>query len=123
MTMPIQITFRDMDPSPALEAKIRMAAAKLEERFGRATACRVVVEAPHKHQHQGRLFHVSVDVAVPGHQIAVGRNHADRVSHESPYVAVRDAFRAAHHALSRPARSGSASRGDARAPRPWGRPG
>jgi ribosome-associated translation inhibitor RaiA len=99
MKTPLQITFRDMDPSPALEERIREGVSKLEEHCERMVSCRVVVEAPHKHRRQGRHFQVKVDIMIPGREIAVGRNHVDRVSHEDAYIAVRDVFRAARRAL------------------------
>ena len=43
-------------------------AAKLEEFFSRITSCRVVVEAPHRHHKSGELFHVRIDLGVPGHE-------------------------------------------------------
>jgi ribosome-associated translation inhibitor RaiA len=99
MQTPLQITFRDMTPSAALEEETREALRKLEEHHDRLTACRVVIRAPHKHQHQGRRFQVTVDVAVPGREIVVARSHEDRASHEDAHLALREAFRAARRAL------------------------
>ena len=99
MTLPLQITFRHMDPSPALEAKIRRKAAELEQCFDRITACRVVVECRHRHRHQGNLFAVRVDLSVPGSQLVAGRNHAFDPTHEDAYVAAHDAFDAARRQL------------------------
>ena len=99
MTLPLQITFRHMDPSAALEAKIRRKAMELEHLFDRITACRVVVECHHRHRHQGKLFQVRVDLSVPGSQLVAGRNHAFDRAHEDAYVAARDAFDAARRQL------------------------
>jgi ribosome-associated translation inhibitor RaiA len=99
MQTPLQITFRDMDKSPALEQSIRAALDKLEEHCDRLTSCKVVVQSPHKHHLHGRLFHVTVDLTVPGREIVVGRNHEDRAEHEDAHLAVRDAFRAARRTL------------------------
>jgi ribosome-associated translation inhibitor RaiA len=99
MPLPLQITFRHMDPSPALEARIRHRAAELEQFFARITSCRVVVESRHRHRHQGNLFEVHIDLSVPGSQLVAGRNHAFDHSHEDAHVAVRDAFDAARRQL------------------------
>jgi ribosome-associated translation inhibitor RaiA len=99
MSLPLQITFRHMDPSPALEARIRRKAAELEQVFNRITACRVVVESRHRHRHQGNLFEVRVDLSVPGSQLVAGRNHAFDHAHEDAHTAVRDAFEAARRQL------------------------
>ena len=99
MQTPLQITFRDMTPSAALEDEAKEALRKLEEHHNRVTACRVVIGAPHKHQQHGRRFQVTIDVAVPGREIVVARSHEDRASHEDAHLALREAFRAARRAL------------------------
>ena len=87
MQIPTQITLRHMPPSDALEARIREKAEKLPEFHGGVMRCHVVVEELALHNQQGRRFNVRVEVHVPGHEIAVNRDHD-----EDPYVAVRDAF-------------------------------
>jgi hypothetical protein len=99
MQAPLQILFRDMEPSPALTDTVRASADKLEHHCARIVSCRVVIQAPHKHRHQGRVFNVMVDLAIPGREIVVGRHHADQQSHEDAHVAVRDAFLAAQRVL------------------------
>jgi len=90
MQRPIQITFRDVAHSDALEAHIREKAGKLEELYPHITGCHVTVEQPHKHKHQGKFFNVRIDVRVPGGELAVTRDLSEDV-----YVALRDAFDAA----------------------------
>ena len=94
MQLPLQITIRDIDQSEALETHIRDKAKKLDEFFDRIMSCRVVVEVPHKHHHQGKHFNVRIDIGVPGSEIVVNRDHAEDV-----YVALRDAFDAARRQL------------------------
>lgn len=94
MQTPLQITIRDVEHSDALETHIRGKAEKLAEFFKHITSCRVVVEVPHKHHHQGKQFNVRIDIGVPGHEIVVNRDHAEDV-----YVALRDAFDAAKRQL------------------------
>lgn len=97
MQLPIDITFRDMPPSPALTDAINEWAAKLEKVFP-LQRCAVTVEMPHKHQRQGRAFHVTVAITVPGHEIAVSRDSGKTI-HEDAHLAVADAFRAARRQL------------------------
>jgi ribosomal subunit interface protein len=99
MQTPLQITIRDVEHSAALEAHIRDKANKLNEFYDRIMSCRVVVEMPHKHHHQGRQFNVRIDIGVPGDEIVVDRDH-----HEDAYVALRDAFDAAKRMLEDHAR-------------------
>lgn len=99
MQIPLQISFRGMEPSPAVELKVRERVTKLERFSDRITSCRVVVESPHRRHHQGKLFHVRVDLAVPGSELAVSREPAQHHEHEDVYVAIRDAFDAAQRQL------------------------
>jgi len=100
MQMPMQISFRDMEPSAAVETKIRERAAKLDRYYDRIMSCRVVVEAPHRRHHQGKLYHVRVDLTVPQGELVVSREPVDRHAHEDVYVAIRDAFDAAQRRLA-----------------------
>lgn len=95
MEFPLDISFRNMDPSPAVEARIREKAAKLERFHGRIIGCTVVVEAPHRHHHKGKLYSVHIDISVPGKDLIVDRAKPLDHAHEDVYLAVRDAFNAA----------------------------
>jgi len=94
MQIPVQIAFRGMDSSPALEARIREKTQKLEQYHNRITSCRVVVEAPHRRPRKGKLYVVTVDVTVPGAELVVNTEKRHHHSHEDVYVALRDAFNA-----------------------------
>jgi len=97
--MQVHLSFRDMEPSPAVEERVRERAARLERYFDHITACRVVIESPHHHHHKGKLFRVRVDLTVPeGTIIADGGRSVDH-SHEDVYVAIRDAFDTARREL------------------------
>ena len=73
MEIPLEVNFRNMDPSPAVEARIREKAAKLERFHDRIIGCTVVVEAPHRHHHKGKLYSVHIDISVPGKDLVVDR--------------------------------------------------
>jgi ribosomal subunit interface protein len=92
MQVPLEITFRNLPPSPAIEADIREKAAKLDAFYDRITSARVVVETPHRQHRQGKLFHVRIDLRVPGRQLVVSREPAAHHAYEDVYVAIRDAF-------------------------------
>lgn len=95
MQIPLQITFRNMEHSDAVEAKIRERAAKLEKFSDHITSCRVTIELPHQHHHKGNLFGVKVDITLPGKEIIADRKPDQDHAHEDAYVAIRDAFDAA----------------------------
>lgn len=51
MQIPLQVTFRGIPHSDAVEAKIREKAAKLEKFYSHIMGCRVAVEAEHHSHH------------------------------------------------------------------------
>ncbi len=116
---PTQITFRDVPPSAAVEARIHDEADALHHYYDRIQRCRVVVEMPHRHHHQGRLYAIRVDLTVPGRELVIGHDPSQDHAHEDVYVAIRDAFEAAKRQLQdyvrrereRPAPDSSASEG------------
>ena len=99
MKLPLQITFRHMKPSAAMEARIRELALLLDKFSPHIARCHVIVESPPAHQEQGALFNCHIDITVPDEEIAVRKTHAANRGHEDPYVALRDAFRAARRRL------------------------
>lgn len=99
MKLPLQITFRHMERSEALEADIRDKAEKLDQYCDQIMSCRVVVDAPHQHHHQGQLYNISVDLTVPGGEVVASRSADQHHAHEDAYVATRDAFNAVQRRL------------------------
>jgi ribosome-associated translation inhibitor RaiA len=116
MDKPLQITFRHMDASPAVEDRIREEVAKLEHLYNRITSCHVVVEAPHRHHQRGNGYLIRIDLHVPRSEIVV--NHEPSLhslaeanagewekhlevhpGHRDIYVSIRDAFAAARRQL------------------------
>jgi cold shock CspA family protein/ribosome-associated translation inhibitor RaiA len=104
MQQPLQITFRHTPCLPAVEARVRQRADELDRFFERIVSCRVVVECRHPRQRQGNLFHVRIDLKVPGREIVVGRDPAANRGDEDIYVAIRGAFDAAQRLLQDHAR-------------------
>lgn len=100
MQIPLQISFRDISHSDAVEERIREKVEKLEQYTDRITSCRVVVEAPHRQQTKGNLFHIRVDLTLPGEEIVVARDPDDH-AHEDVYIAIRDAFEAVRRQLKK----------------------
>lgn len=107
MDVPLELSFRNMDASDAVERRVRERVAKLETYFGRINSCRVVVEAPHRRHHKGKLYHLRIDIGVPGREIVVNRGSHDRHAREDVYVAIRDAFDAAERQLEDHSRKAS----------------
>lgn len=93
MEQPLQVIFRDIQPSPAVEAKVRARVDKLDDMYDHVMSCRVVVEERHRHHQHGNLFHVGVSLTVPTSELAA---HAED---EDVYVAIRDSFDAIRRQL------------------------
>ena len=100
MQTPLRLVFHRMPPSPALEARIRRLAKELELVFDGIVSCRVSIEAPHRHHHQGQLYRVGIEIGVPGGRIVVGRSPDEHAANADAHVAVRNAFRAARRRLT-----------------------
>lgn len=94
-----QIRFRGMEPSPSVEEVVRERIGRLERFHDRITSCAVLIEAPHRHGQQGRLYRVQVNLTVPGAEIVTGRPQQDEHAHEDVYVAIRDSFNSAQRQL------------------------
>lgn len=99
MEIPLQVTWRNVEKSDVLEAEIRTRAEKLNEFHDHIMSCRVVVEASHRHHHQGNLYRIRIDLRVPDHELVVTRDPGDEHAHEDIYVTVRDAFDAMRRQL------------------------
>lgn len=99
MKIPLQITFHQMEPSPAIEAKVTERAEKLDHYYEHIMSCRVIIEAPHHHHHKGNLYNVRIDLKVPGEEITVRGKPDLHRANEDIYVVIRDAFNAARRQL------------------------
>jgi ribosome-associated translation inhibitor RaiA len=117
MILPLQISFRNMKPSEAVEARVREEVAKLETFYKGIMHCRVVVELPHRHHKSGELYHVRIDMTVPGAELIVKRepslqtslrqvdaekqvkSYEAHAAHKDVFVVIRDAFKEARRQL------------------------
>jgi len=109
MLLPVQVTFRNMKEEAGLEQMVREEAGKLERFYDRITSCRVVVERPQRAP-SSKLYHVRIDLGLPGGELVVkhtpslhaslqdvdvgkSREEAEAVLvHKSPERAIREAF-------------------------------
>jgi ribosome-associated translation inhibitor RaiA len=91
MFLPLQITLRNVPRSEDLDKVIRERAGRLQHFQHRLMSCRVVVERVGR---EGPQFTVRIDLKLPGHDIAVDRQH-----NADACVALREAFDAARRQL------------------------
>jgi cold shock CspA family protein len=53
---------------------------------------RIVFEAPHKHHRHGNVYHMRIDLRVPGEELVISRDPGLHSAHTDPYVTLHDAF-------------------------------
>lgn len=119
MAVPLQIAYRDVDRSDALDALVENEAAKLERYFGHILHCRVTIEHMHRRHHTGAPFLARVDLSVPGQDIHINqagdvhdsvpaddetptrvhKHQETGAQFKDPVLAVRSAFRRARRKL------------------------
>ena len=95
-----EIDFQGMAGSPEIQAAIAKHVAELEQRYGRITACRVVLKAPGGHHTTGGLYEVNIRLALPnGRDVNVGRAAQADERHSDLTFALNDAFKRARRRL------------------------
>ena len=103
MQRPLQIAFKGMDTSPALESLIRQRVDHLETLYPRLTGCRVVVEIPHRASEIAKVpICVSVEADIPGRAPVIGRNEQERREAKQDHTAaLNNAFDAVERQLEK----------------------
>jgi cold shock CspA family protein/ribosome-associated translation inhibitor RaiA len=100
MQTPVEIEYQGMEARPQLQAALAKHVADLEQRFGRVTACRVVLKAPGGHHRTGGLYEVNIRLALPdGREVNVDRTAKADERHSDLDFAVNDAFKRARRQL------------------------
>lgn len=99
--IPLQISYRDVPQSDALDKLIAHEAAKLERYFARIVNCRVLIER--RVHRTGAPFHARIDLSLPRHEIFINQAGNERAdvdpSYRDPVLAVRSAFKKAKRQL------------------------
>ena len=65
MILPMQVTFRNMSRSDAIEAMVREEAAHLDRYYNHIMGCRVMIEVPHRHRQEGGHYHLRISLTLP----------------------------------------------------------
>ncbi len=85
----VDVVYRDLDSSAALNEIITKKLEKLNRYTDQIVHSRVVLDTPHNHKHKGKQFRASIELDIKGHPVAITQDD------ESIHVAVRDAFSSA----------------------------
>jgi ribosome-associated translation inhibitor RaiA len=98
MERPLNITYRGVSRSEAVDRLIERKTAQLERFCDHIIGCRVTVERDHRHERTGNPYRVVVDMSVPpGHEVVV--QHTSRDLHQRLDTVVRGAFKTAERRL------------------------
>lgn len=100
MQIPLEITFRDVRKTEALEKLILAKVAKLEKICDYMVSCRIAVDIPQRHQQTGNPFRVRIDIRVPqGHELVIKRESSQGKVNGTLPQTLREAFSAAGRQL------------------------
>lgn len=92
MDIPLEIAFHNVEPSEAIERRIRARVDRMQRYFAHVNSCRVVFEVPHRSPDNTLEYHVRIETRVPDRELVVSRDPGDRGAHFDPYIVIRDAF-------------------------------
>ncbi len=95
MQKPLELTFKDIDRSDAIESLVHEKVDRLEQFCDNITSCFVIIEKPQKHQSSGNPFKVVIEVRIPPNKnLVVRRDPGEGEMHDPLDAVVRDAFAA-----------------------------
>lgn len=95
MQVPLELTFRKVEPTVVLERYIRSQVSKLHRFSQDIVGCRVVVERREEHQRAGNPFHVRVEVSLPpGKYLVAAKEPMDHEMHAPLRTVIRSTFAA-----------------------------
>ena len=95
-----KIEFQGMTSTAAIESVIAKHVDDLEQRWGRVTACRVVLKGPGGHHRTSGLYEVHIRLALPdGREVNVERTPPADERHADLTFAIDDAFKHARRQL------------------------
>ncbi len=105
MQTPMEIEFQDLAASPAIQDQVADHVKKLEGRYGRITACRIVVKGPGNRHQTGGLYEINIRLTLPdGREVNIGRTPKADERHSDLAFAINDAFKRARRRLQDEAR-------------------
>ena len=97
--IPIDVIFNGVQESDAIRSRGEHLLEKLVHQAPDVMRVSMVIEAKHRHHHQGNVFHVSIHAHCAGSDVDISRASAQNHAHEDVYVAIRDAYKAARRKL------------------------
>src|SRR5258708_34778850 len=101
MQTPVEIDFQGLKGNEKLRACVLKHIAVLEQRFGRITACRVVIKAPSERHRTGGACEIAIRLSLPqGREVDIGRSEKADDRHAEAIVAQNDELKRAMRRLT-----------------------
>lgn len=94
------VEFHNMEPSDAVRTRAEQLLGKLLRASPTIIRGTMTIESRHRHHHQGNVYHVCLNLHLPGRDIVVSHDPERNHAHEDVYVAIRDACDAAKKQLA-----------------------
>lgn len=91
-SIPFEVAYRNVEPSEAVERQVLRGLARLGKLEPEIIRCHVMLELRHPRHRKGNLFHVRVDLTVPGREVTVSRTPPKHRESEEPVTAIGEAF-------------------------------
>jgi len=102
MRIPVDISYRNVQKTDALEALVHDKLAKLDEVCDHIMGCHVAIEQVHTNPSEGSPYRVRIDLTVPPqHELAVVKSPNEGIQYDSLETVVREAFDAARKQLKK----------------------
>lgn len=100
MKVPLEITYRDVPKTAAIETLVREKVAKLEKVCQQLSSCHIAVEKIHDRPNSGSPYRVRIDMTVPpGHELVADYHPGEAIQYEPLETVIRHAFDAARRQL------------------------
>ena len=100
MKVGLEVTYRDVEKSEAIDTLIHEKLAKLERICNYISSCHIAIEKIHDRPSHGSPYRVRLDMTVPpGHELVADVNPSERNQYVRLDTVIRDAFSTAERQL------------------------
>jgi cold shock CspA family protein/ribosome-associated translation inhibitor RaiA len=100
MQVSLEVTYRDVEKTAAIENLIQEKVAKLDRLCSYINSCQIAIEKIHDRPKSGSPYRVRIDLTVPpNHEIVADSNPGDQVQYVELETVIRDAFSKAERQL------------------------
>jgi ribosome-associated translation inhibitor RaiA len=100
MQVPLEISYREVEKTEALESLVMENVNELENFYNNIISCRIAIEKPNSTVSSGNPYRVRIAVRVPpGHELIVTKDQGDSDPEMPLGAVIRDAFSAVERQL------------------------